>query len=83
MLDIRVPIAILFLVVGALVGSYGAWFHPATPATAGINLDLVWGLVMGFFGFGMGAWSWRSRRHRGELEMRVPEARGETSTRTP
>ena len=74
MLDIRIPISILFLLVGALLALYGAVFHPSTPATANLNLDLDWGLVMGLFGIAMGAWIRLSRSRTGEMEGRVPAA---------
>ena len=82
MLDIRIPISALFLGVGALLAFYGAFFHPSTPATANINLDLVWGLVMFFFGLGMGAWTWRSRRSSDAIERRIPADREKTAARS-
>ncbi|MFL5298415.1 MAG: hypothetical protein ACJ798_18710 [Phenylobacterium sp.] len=45
--DVRLPIGLLFLLIGALVAAYGA---VARPEGAGLNIDLVWGLVMAGFG---------------------------------
>ena len=46
--DVRLPIGLLFLAMGLLVGGYGLLGHPAP--SAGVNIDLVWGGVMGVFG---------------------------------
>ena len=46
--DVRLPIGLLFLAMGFLVGGYGLLGHPAP--SAGVNIDLVWGGVMGAFG---------------------------------
>jgi hypothetical protein len=46
--DVRLPIGLLFLAMGFLVGGYGLLGHPAP--SAGVNIDLVWGGVMGVFG---------------------------------
>ncbi len=45
--DVRTPIGLLFLLIGALVAGYGV---AAQPVRDGINIDLVWGLVMAAFG---------------------------------
>ena len=45
--DVRLPIGLLFLAIGLLVAGYGA---AAQPMAAGVNIDLVWGLVMAGFG---------------------------------
>jgi len=45
--DVRLPIGLLFLAIGLLVAGYGA---VAQPMAAGVNIDLVWGLVMAGFG---------------------------------
>jgi len=58
--DVRAPIGLLFLAVGLLVAAYGAAYAP--PTEAGVNIDLVWGLVMAGFGLLMGALAWRDRR---------------------
>jgi len=45
--DVRLPIGLLFLAIGLLVAGYGA---VAQPMAAGLNIDLIWGLVMAGFG---------------------------------
>lgn len=57
MLDIRTPIGLLFLILGALLGIYGL----LTPAqmyrvSLGINLNLLWGASMAAFGITMLIW---------------------------
>ena len=57
MLDIRMPIGVMFAVIGALLVIYGL----STPAelyeiSLGHNLNLWWGLAMGAFGLVMLAW---------------------------
>ncbi len=50
--DIRLPIGLLFLAIGVLVGGYGLTGDPAALSAhaAGLNIDLVWGSVMAAFG---------------------------------
>jgi hypothetical protein len=50
--DIRLPIGLLFLAIGVLVGGYGLTGDPVTLSahSAGLNIDLVWGAVMAAFG---------------------------------
>lgn len=53
-LDVRVPIGILFCLIGAVIAAYGAMTtgDPAARPT-GIAIDLVWGSVMFAFGAAM------------------------------
>ena len=50
--DVRLPIGLLFLAIGVLVAGAGLTGDPATFSAhaAGLNIDLVWGLVMAIFG---------------------------------
>ena len=50
LLDIRTPIGLMFLVVGAILVTYGAVSDPASYAGAGVNINLWWGLVLLVFG---------------------------------
>ncbi len=52
MFDVRLPIGLLFLAIGAMVGGVGLLGdHAAIEAhSAGVNIDLVWGGVMAVFG---------------------------------
>ncbi len=60
-LDIRWPIGLLFLVLGALIALYGAVTpqHTHVEGSFNVNLNLVWGVVMVFFGLLM---TWGARR---------------------
>jgi len=50
-MDIRLPIGVLFTVLGVLIGGYGlSHGAPATAVEIPLNLDLYWGAVMLVFG---------------------------------
>jgi hypothetical protein len=50
-LDIRLPIGMLFTVLGLLLAGYGALSDPAVyQRSLGYNLNLIWGLVLLAFG---------------------------------
>lgn len=60
-LDVRVPIGLLFAIVGALLAVYGLVSDPAIyQASLGVNVNLWWGLVMVGFGAFMLALAWRA-----------------------
>ena len=54
-LDIRVPIGLMFGVLGAMLAAYGMFFSdPAIyERSLGININVWWGLVLLAFGAGM------------------------------
>lgn len=57
MLDIRMPIGLMFLIIGVLLVGYGATQAATDYARAlGHNVDLIWGAVMAVFGLVMFAW---------------------------
>jgi membrane protein implicated in regulation of membrane protease activity len=63
--DLRLPIGLLFSIIGAIVAIYGL----ATPAemyarSLGINVNLWWGIVMFAFGALMLALAMASKRKR-------------------
>ena len=64
--DVRLPIGLLFLLIGSLVAVCGLLGDPAVFAahSAGLNIDLVWGLVMAGFGAVMLLLAARSLRRR-------------------
>ena len=64
-LDIRLPIAVLFLLLGALLCSYGL-LDPAPTGIvpSGINVNVAWGTIMMFFGAILLAAAWTSRNHK-------------------
>jgi hypothetical protein len=50
-LDIRLPIGMLFTLVGLVIAGYGALSDPAIyQRSLGYNVNLVWGLVVFVFG---------------------------------
>lgn len=50
-LDIRLPIGMLFALLGLLLAGYGAISDPAVyQRSLGYNLNLIWGLVLLAFG---------------------------------
>ncbi len=52
-LDIRIPLGLIFLLIGGLVSIYGLITRNATAIyekSMGINLNLTWGLIMFAFG---------------------------------
>jgi hypothetical protein len=50
--DVRLPIGLLFLAIGVLVAATGLTGDKAAMEahSAGVNIDLVWGLIMAAFG---------------------------------
>jgi multisubunit Na+/H+ antiporter MnhG subunit len=53
-LDIRLPLGLLFLVFGLLLGSYGLFGSKTIyERSLGIDINLWWGLVMLVFGLAM------------------------------
>jgi len=64
MLDVRIPIGLLFTIVGFLLVGFGFW-HPEKILVANtrpafyLNLNAVWGLVMAAFGILMCGLAWK------------------------
>jgi hypothetical protein len=50
--DVRLPIGLLFLAIGVLVAGVGLTGDKAAldAHSAGVNIDLIWGLIMAGFG---------------------------------
>jgi RsiW-degrading membrane proteinase PrsW (M82 family) len=50
-LDIRLPIGLMFALVGAIIGVFGLLSDPAIyQRSLGININLWWGAAMFLFG---------------------------------
>ncbi len=50
-IDIRLPVGLLFLVIGALLIVFGLTSDPAIyAASLGVNLNVAWGAAMAVFG---------------------------------
>ena len=60
--DLRTPVGLMFLVLGAILTGYGL-LRPAdvAPRDPGIQVDAVWGIVICFFG---SRWRLREARRR-------------------
>jgi len=62
-LDIRLPLGILFVLIGLILGAYGALGDPARyQQSLGVNINLYWGIVLFVFGLVMLLLSRRSKR---------------------
>jgi hypothetical protein len=72
MLDIRTPIGLLFLLLGALLSGYGLLSDPAVYARSlGINVNLWWGMVLLAFGAAM-LYLGRQGRRNGRVQKGPP-----------
>jgi hypothetical protein len=61
-LDIRVPIGLLFLLIGGMLLAHGLFTAPIeVPGSAGHNVNAWWGAVMTVFGLVMLALARRAR----------------------
>jgi hypothetical protein len=60
-LDIRLPMGLLFLLLGIILVTYGFFSDPAIYAahSLGQNVNLLWGAIFALFG---GAMLWLARR---------------------
>ncbi len=62
-LDLRIPIGLLFGVLGVLLLGYGAATGPETyRQSLGINVNAWWGLALLVFGLAMLGLAWRAGR---------------------
>jgi hypothetical protein len=63
MLDLRLPIGLLFIIIGTILTVYG-FAVPTQTVVSGsaINLNITWGSLMGLFGLCMSLLAYRSRR---------------------
>jgi hypothetical protein len=51
-LDIRWPIGLMFALIGALLTGFGA-IKAADSISLGLNINLIWGVILLLFGAGM------------------------------
>ncbi|MBI3668009.1 MAG: hypothetical protein HY236_17560 [Acidobacteria bacterium] len=49
-MDLRIPVAILFLVLGVLLAGYGLVAHDRPEVDLGFHVNVIWGVVMSVFG---------------------------------
>lgn len=58
-LDLRIPIGLMFVIFGVMLTLYGVFSDAAIyRQSLGIDINLIWGLVLLFFGIGMLALAW-------------------------
>jgi len=52
-LDIRIPLGLVFVILGVIMGGYGVftWDNAMYAYLSGLNINFIWGLVM--LGFGV------------------------------
>jgi hypothetical protein len=64
-LDLRIPMGLMFTIVGAILSIYGLVTHgsPIYARSAGIDINLIWGVVMLVFGLIMFLTGRYSDRH--------------------
>lgn len=63
-MDIRWPIGLMFLLIGAVLTGYGFLSGPALyEKSLGINVNLIWGVVLVAFGLFMAALGRRAQAH--------------------
>jgi hypothetical protein len=62
-LDIRIPIGLLFTIIGAILTVFGMVTRGAEmyQRSLGYNVNARWGLVLVVFGLAMLALAWRAR----------------------
>ena len=61
-LDLRVPIGLLFALLGLLLAGYGLVSDPGLyEKSLGLNVNLAWGAVMFVFGAVMLGLAWRAK----------------------
>jgi hypothetical protein len=64
-IDLRIPIGLMFLVMGLLLAGYGLLGDRAIYARSlGVNVNLIWGLVLIVFATVMIGLAWLRRRRR-------------------
>ncbi len=63
-MDLRFPIAAMFILLGTLLALYG-WLAPqdVAPVDLGIRVNLLWGCLMCLFGVGLATLALVSRSH--------------------
>jgi hypothetical protein len=61
--DIRVPLGVMFALIGVLLAGYGLVSDPAmNQRSLGININLWWGLTLLVLAAALLSLAWRARR---------------------
>jgi multisubunit Na+/H+ antiporter MnhG subunit len=74
-LDLRIPMGLLFTIVGAIMSIFGLFTRGSAiyQRSAGMNINLIWGLVMLVFGITM-----YTLGRRADKRPRTPQIEGTT-----
>lgn len=51
--DLRIPVGLMFTIFGLMLAGVGLFGNVDLAKSLGINMNLIWGLVMLFFGASM------------------------------
>lgn len=64
-LDLRIPMGLMFFIVGALLAIYGIFTRGSDiyARSAGMDINLIWGIVMLVFGLSMFLLGRRADKH--------------------
>jgi hypothetical protein len=61
--DIRIPLGVMFAILGLLLAGFGLTSDPAIyQRSLGININLWWGLALLVFAAALLCLAWRARR---------------------
>ena len=82
-LDLRIPLGLMFSIVGAMLSIFGLITRGSSlyAQSAGLDINLVWGLVMFAFGLTMFLLGRRADRHRPAEEAPAPDAQPQRPSR--
>jgi hypothetical protein len=84
-LDLRWPIGLMFSLIGGLLVLYGLITNGSSEIYArslGLNINLIWGLVLVIFGGSMLVMAWRGgRKAAQEQASRKPDSSEELTAR--
>ncbi len=75
-LDIRLPLGLLFVVTGGMMTVYGLFTHGSAiyDKSLGIDINLVWGVVLSLFGLAMLLLAYRDRRRVASAPPAIPSS---------
>jgi protein-S-isoprenylcysteine O-methyltransferase Ste14 len=72
-LDIRLPLGLMFTIIGLLLAGFGFFSDPAIyQRSLGIDVNLWWGLVLLVFGALMLWLGWRAAAKAAQVQSRKP-----------
>jgi multisubunit Na+/H+ antiporter MnhG subunit len=77
-LDLRIPMGLLFTIVGAIMSLYGLFTRGSViyERSAGMDINLIWGVVMLVFGLIMFLLGRRADKRPRTLRTPIPELSG-------